>query len=372
MRRHFRLSLRDVLWLTLLVAAVVAALQTHYRDQQELLYWQQRQFRPFYVSRPSPGYYPQRNKSLQAERKELQSLSDEKLLAMLNTFIQRDRFEPVYEYCLSEAARRKLAEPLAQYFSRSREADALWRSWDEVPQTLAELTALRRAAEQRDPLKIEAWVDRDADAPALRVQIENVDVGQEAFLVTRLGSPRNGHWRLVMTDLNGEPAAVSNYELRGLPFLHPPKILAPGEKAEWTSFDLRQFVAPPPSGVYRVQLFYDDLRDIGSQRDLDGLIYFQSAPLTIRVRNPDNPPRLSLEGAIPLTVAILPVGLLASGWVIARRTGNRALVVRDFLWCLVILSVGIAWFADQQHLWQQIREAIPHENAIWTIEAVEG
>jgi hypothetical protein len=111
---------------------------------------------------------------------------------------------------------------------------------------------------------------------------------------------------------------------------------------------------------------------LDGDRDSEGLIYFESAPLTIRVHNSDDPLRLSVEGAIPLTIALVPLGLLASGWIIARRTGNRAILWRDGLWCLIILVVGIIWFADQQYLWQQIRAAIPHENATWTIEAVEA
>jgi hypothetical protein len=70
-----------------------------------------------------------------------------------------------------------------------------------------------------------------------------------------------------------------------------------------------------------------------------------------------------------LAVALVPLGLLASSWCIARRSGSKANFRRDISWAVVMLAVGVAWYLDQQSLWEQIRLALPDQQAPWTIEA---
>jgi hypothetical protein len=367
----FRLSLRDVLWLTLLVAEVVAAVQTHYRDENELQYWRRESARsmdrgnvPYagqFISRPM--------KDVLAERETLKTLPDDELITRLEEEVSKALWNDLaYEYCLSELARRKLTVPLERHYQQiiAAKPPERWR----LPSPSAALVALRRSQGQPDPLRIQLEVAETADAPEINIVVKNREMDNQNFL-TDVESPNSGHWQIVLTSNSGQSWTTSDqfhvqfYRLAGAR-------MAPIDTIEWKSVDLRKFVAPPPSGDYQVRLFYHERYAIAYFKDIDGLVCFQSEPLAIRVHNPDDPQRLSLEGAIPLAVALLPLGLLVSGWIIARRTGNRAILWRDGLWCFVILIVGAAWFIDQQSLWQEIRAAIPHESATWTIEAMEA
>jgi hypothetical protein len=361
MTSPFRLSLRDVLWLTLLVAEVVALVQTHRRDVDELLYWRRKEVPTLSMKGRMVGGRPRKDG---IEPDQLRQLSDEVLIARLEALVKaRDWSYTAYEYYLAEMARRKLTDALARHYAVMKE------QW---PRAVEALTALRRSRGEPDPLSIQLAVTEETDIPLLQVTAKNVDPDHPLVFVVGMSKPSRGQWRIVMTDSDGKAVAASNLlspvRSSASPFWEK---LPVGDSFVWKSVDLRHFVAPPRSGIYQVQLLYHDFPHLARERDWDGLIYFQSAPITIRVHNPDDPPRLSLEGAIPLAVALVPAGLLISSWAIARRTKNRMILWRDIAWCAVILIVGVVWFADQQHLWQQIREALPHADALWTIEAVK-
>jgi hypothetical protein len=368
----FRLSIRDVLWLTLLVAEVVAAVQTHYRDEEELLYWRRQSSRADMRFALLGPVSPKPSKELIAEREKLKTLSDEELIARLNAVIQsRNWTDSFYDYCLSEMVRRKMVPALAKHYEFAAEShEILTRTDWSWPRSLEALTAWRRSTGDPDPVRIQLSVSDVADAPALRVALTNVD-SESVDFVPAVSIPQRGQWRVVMTNAAGQEVAESNAPMSFSDGIFDDH-LAAGGCLEWEDVDLRRFLAPPRSGRYQVRMLYHDLHLPASGFKRSGLIYFESEPLTVEVDNPNDPLRISLEGAIPLTIALVPVGLLVSGWIIARRRGNRAFVWRDVAWCVVILAIGIVWFGDQQHLWQQIREALPHEEAGWTIEAVKS
>jgi hypothetical protein len=375
MRRHFRLSLRDLLWLTLLCAGAIAAALAHQRKTHELWYLGIKYPRGWLTGM---GPEPVSVKELSDLRNETHRLDNSELIGMLpgkqEVFEFRrspDLVNVAYEYRLSELARRRLSSALERHMEVIEETERTMPHGWPWPK-LQVLTAMRRSAGERDPLRIRIRVDKAVAAPCVRAEVENVDEEEAEILMSCGSDHHSGHWRVLVTDSSGKRVPQSNYG--------PNRISITGYDLEFGDklnvpdpYDLRDFIAPPRSGIYQVQLQYHDYFDFAAQEDLEGLIYFESQPLTIRVHNPEaEVSHLSLEDRIPLAVAFVPLSWLALTRFVARRLRRPIFARRDVVWSLAILIVGIVWFADQQYLWQQIRAAIPHENATWTIEAVEA
>jgi hypothetical protein len=357
---RFRISLRDILWLTLLLAALVAALHSHYRDSRQL-----KQLEDWY-NRSRNQYAGDAQLAAGIRRKEIQLLTDEELSQTLREYLSAvDYYTDTYEFALSELVRRRCTTALErhhQHLANLKETDSRRFFWPHL-MIPAEI-ALQRSQDRADPLRIGCRRDEDTVAPCLRVWCQNEAGDIEPSRGYR--DPGDGHWRIEMIDETGQRVAWSNYKKqRGLWVSRSSRSLGNEYR-----LDLREFVAPPRSGVHRLRLLYREGGSLGMRNDVDGLIVVEAPPLTVRVHNPEDPPVVSLEAGIPLAIALLPPGLLAMGWLIALRKGLPTHFGRDLVWCSLILAIGLIWFVDQQALWMWIRDALPDEQAPWTMEVV--
>src|SRR5262249_23633274 len=138
------------------------------------------------------------------------------------------------------------------------------------------------------------------------------------------------------TDEQGRQVADSNYLSMysgGLIWEGPLPYGEPGNRSNF--FDLRTYIAQPPSGKFQLQAFYHNSVFIADERDVSGLIVAKSAPIAVIVDNP--PPHIAerrrWDAREPLT--ILAAGAFLS--VISMRSSRPlAMARRDLCWGVLI------------------------------------
>ena len=370
-RTAMKLTLRDLVWLMLLAAAIVALARERHRLAEEL-----RRQRIVVASDMRTVRPPQPSSaavSRQATLAGLHLLSDEllqKRLAELTPVWLSGSGVDDYELCLTEMVRRGMAGPLQSHFDelQASKVDAIERH------DLQALIAARRAQKLPDPLQIRVsipaeQVARNEPAPTIHATIANVDVRRAAPNLQRMGNYRGGRlerWRVVLTDARGRQVRDSNsvsFGRTGGLFSYGP--LEYGETAECPyDVDLRCYVGPPRSGKYELQLFYHNDRLIADDADLTGLIACQSQPLWIEVTNPNDPRGLEWPAGLSTFLALAGAcGLL----LVATAWWRSRLSWRDGVWCGMILIAAAAYYADSQYHATALAELSPDVKAEWSI-----
>jgi hypothetical protein len=240
--------------------------------------------------------------------------------------------------------------------------------------SLEELTALRRAQGRRDPLEVRVTIDESAGQPRVLATLQNVDEERVSFLFYDGGDDRTGRrerWRIDLIDEHGR-VADSNYLWLGMgggiAGLHDLQYGEEGRRQN--ALNIRKYLAPPRSGVYSLRVSYHNERNLAGPTILDGLIYSQSAPLRVRVHNPEDPATVNQRSYIPATVATLAALLAIGSLFVARRRQPRRLAWRDLIWGAAIAAVALLWQCDQWHQARELRRLRPDEETLWRIEAI--
>jgi hypothetical protein len=374
----FRFQLRDLFWLAL-VCACATLWYTQHRRSAEII--EASAAAHPWLMLLSPSAPPPDESPYVTALAKFAAVSNEELVAGLEQPFDSAghyRFEP----CLTEMVRRGMHDELTEYYASIYPPSGdTWRSRDaEV------LTALRRAQGLADPLKIHVALGQvspsDPAEPTwhLQAQIENVDAQNASVTFQRGGDYRSGRqerWQVVLKDQAGqtvEQANFANFIGGGISSSGP---LGPGEKSDTHVLDIRAYVAPPPTGDYTLQVFYHNRECIAGEQDLSGLIASQSEPIRVHVENPPNI-RAQLERWQPL-LAMLVAALTLGGVVLVGRfrrsaaeTPPRRRVLRDVLWCGLVLGVAIAWLIDQRYQSQRLEELKYHPEQHWTIRQLDA
>lgn len=372
-----RFRLRDLFWLTMFVAVATAAGLAHYRNAMELAKLQRHGFffvhqRPVQPTREELDRMGVVSKLVALTDEEL----DERFGKSLALHQQHETSE--YEFCLAEMVNRKLSRQLHWHYQ------SLMNRPHKITEAFGEnfemLIALRRSECLPDPVKIHLSLDsldpsKDAGYRQAEVFAEIECVDSEPIYYLDGCDDRSGRrerWKPLLTDQNGNTAALSNFGSLMAGGVGTSGPLQPGERKGKYHFDLRNYFAPPSSGVYELQMFYHNDHRIADQMDLTGLIVAKSEPITVIVKNPDENASPSLSFLIPSLVTLLAAGILVALLIIRRRqmaVGKpQSVGSRDLGWCLLLVICCAVWAADQS--WQQakIRELRPDSDATWTIE----
>lgn len=372
----FRFQLRELFWLALVCASATLWFVQH-RDSAKAIE-ASAAARPWLL--PNPSAPPEESPYATALAKFAAASNEELIARLAQPFDSAGHY--YFEPCLSEMARRGMHAELAKYYNSIYPPAAdIWYSRDaEV------LTALRRAQGLTDPLKIHVALGQvspsDPKKPTwhLQAQIENVDAQKATVTFQRGGDYRSGRqerWQVVLKDQAGqtmEQANFANFIGGGISSSGP---LGPGEKSDTHVLDIRAYVAPPRAGDYTLQVFYHNRECIAGEQDLSGLIVSQSEPIQVHV---DNPPdvRAQFQRWQPL-LAMLVAAVTLAGVVLvgrwcrsAEETSPRRRVMRDVLWCGLVLGVVIGWLVDQRYQGQRLDELQYHPEQQWTLRQLDA
>jgi hypothetical protein len=365
-----QLTLRDLLWLALLIAGLTTWGLQHRRSAQEAAALGR--LAPMFGRRTAPSASAI---ARQTALKQLATQSNEELDRQFGILAAsgQGRHAPDYEPYLTEMVRRRMVDSLQKHY------DALMATEPEsgFPYNLELLTALRRAQGQPDPLRIEvslgdpAALGVEAPAPVVKAVVTNVDAGREAVHFTRGGDYRGGRrerWRVVLTDEQGRVVRDSNFASfigGGIASVGP---FAFGETdADGHAFDLRRYVAPDRSGRYQLQFVFHNELDLASEPDLAGLIVTKSQPIDVLIQVPvQNKLRPGVQALIAILAAAFALTLittLSNRW----QTGKMAIARRDIIWNCVLLAVALgAWQGDRY--WQaKIASLQDDSKAKWSL-----
>ena len=366
MPSFLKLTLRDLLWLALLIASLTAwGIQRGHsvRRAKEL-------------KRAHFLHAPDRELSTSAVERQAAlekfaactdaELDQEFTAIALGTQWQHDS---KYEPCLTEMVRRKMVNQLQKHY------DALMAGGDtfaRFPYNLELLTALRRAQGRPDPLLIEISLGASADAnldpqvPAVQAKITNVDVEKQPVHFTRGGDYRGGRrerWRAVLTDQQGRVVRDSNFLSLiggGIASIGPFEFGA--TDSDGHAFDLRRYVAPDRSGKYRLQLFYHNELDLAGEPDMTGLIVTKSNPLDVTISVPAKKKLLS-PGLQSLLAILAAAVLLAAVTFVA----NKKLSIRDTVWACLLIAVALGVWLDGRYWDHQVARRTPDADSSWSI-----
>jgi hypothetical protein len=373
-----KLTLRDLLWLALLVASLTAWGLQYARTTEQLS-------KRRWILREDFGP-SDAAKQRRAALAKFASYSDQELDDQLSALSQNTtrRYGPDYEPCLTEMARRELTDRLQKHYdallARDKSKESFWHN-------VELLTALRRAQKRPDPLRIQVSVVPSLVGkaePMIHATITNVDVGQESVQLKHGGDYRGGRlerWRIELTDEQGRRVRDSNFfpGMGGGIFSVGP--LKPGETERYPAkMDLRDYVAPPRSGKYSLRVVYHNDLCIADETDIAGLIVMRSEPITVFIQN-DNDPFQGVQSGNQMALAIVAAcGIML---LVARMSGvrtapvtavnaleshphlRRTLPRRDLWWCgmLLLIAAGL-WI----HYHWQVRAMRGNDsNARWWI-----
>jgi hypothetical protein len=147
-------------------------------------------------------------------------------------------------------------------------------------------------------------------------------------------------------------------------------------------FELRKYLAPPPSGRYQLQAFYHNSVDIANEADTSGLIVSKSDAISVVV---DNPAEAIVEqrrrdSRRPLTVLaactfLTAISAVSTTWASAApiQSSRKRLRVslRDILWSAAIVLMAIGMWLDQRHQSNLIVDVRPDAAAEWSIRLAD-
>jgi hypothetical protein len=367
-----KLTLRDLLWLLLLVAGLTAWALQHQQNAER--YRRTRVHNPFvrrdrFVS-PSPAAI-QRRIALQR----LGGFDDAALEAHFAAIMRGLAWRHAdYEPCLVELSQRGMAGQLDRYYRKvmSRERDGIKWSFPD-PENLELLAALRRAQRRPDPLRCLVTVaNRDdfgikSPAPIIEAKMMNVDTGGEPVYFQHGGDYRGGRmdrWRVLLIDQRGRAVGDSNHLALmggGVSSFGP---LQHVKTDHGSRFDLRRYVAPPRPGKYQLQLLYHNSYRIADEPDLSGLIVMKSQPIAVTVENPAYEKQWVFGRELVPMLAIAAAGV---GLAFAGRVRGKRLSRRDLVWAVLICGVAFSFWLDHCRQLQQIADLQPDAEAKWSI-----
>ncbi len=374
-----RYSLRDLLWLTILVAAGTTWWQD-YRPMAE----EQRRLYALRAPRNQSHELDPATLTRLAVVTKFANFTDAQLAARLETLVAepQPRSEE-YEPCLCEMAKRRMVVELREQLAavRARSKPQVGQFPD--PADLEVLTALRRAENLPDPLAIDVTAFKDEEqrrwSPMLAADVENVDTKRESYILVRSGDYRGGRperWRFSLTDEQGKQVPeIDFFSIMGGgisqtgPFPH-------GEKYGPYQFDLRAYLKPPAPGKYTLQVYYHNHRLIASEPNLSGLIVSQSAPIPVQVIGPSLTPQQRFARWLPLIlIAMALIVLLYCAYErsFARSVDRRLLLRRrDIAWCLLLVSIGLGWGSLQYYGYKSIDSLRNERDPQWQIELLDA
>jgi hypothetical protein len=381
-----KLTLRDLFWLALLVAALTTWGIEHRRAAKEIEECRRRSWwvRDDRGAKPTEAEVKRRT-----VRQELSRMTDGELDAAFAATQGSDRHQRqfYYEPCLVEMASRGLSGRLQKHYDElmGGERDEGRSPW--FSRNLELLTALRRAQGKHDPLTLRLSVNnyawgRSHPGPCVQALVENIDAGQEAVYFCDGGDDRGGRrdrWRFVLTDGTGRQIADSNFLSMaggGVSTVGPLKFGQTGRRVNL--FDLRQYVAPPPSGRYQLQALYHNGIDIADERDVSGLIVSKSEPIAVIVDNPAPPFARQRRGESWAPLAVLAGGMVLTLMAAASRLSsrwnvNRAVSVsrRDLWWAAAMMAVALGLWLDHRFQEYRITDLRPDAHAEWSIRLAD-
>jgi hypothetical protein len=234
------------------------------------------------------------------------------------------------------------------------------------------LTALRRAEGKPDPLQIVVEPVKVDDSgnptfePRLKVYVINRDV-QPVYYVSGCDdrSGRRTRWRIHLWNEAGEQVPDARFPSLGMGggigTLGP---LPPGDSSWNYRFDLRRYVQPPKSGLYKMQLIHAS-RNIANEPDLTGLVTLKSEPIWIRVHNFAEYQQ-AYEQLPPMVLVTL--GVVTFSVACFRQTPNLHLA----MWLSVVFLISLGWLLDCHELEKELSKWADDSNATWTMEIVQS
>lgn len=375
-----KLTLRDLLWLALLIASLTVGGIQYQRNAAQFEALKKRSFLRDLNAGPSPAAMQRR-----AALGTFKACTDDELDQQFAALAASGQWQHAadYEPCLNEMVRRRMVDPLQKHY------DVLMGNGDPdraFPYNLELLTALRRAQGKADPLQIEvslgdpAALQIEGPAPVVKAVITNVDAGREAVHFTRGGDYRGGRrerWRAILTDEQGRVVRDSNFVSMiggGMASLGP---FGFGESdKEGHAFDLRRHVAPDRSGRYQLQLLYHNELDIADEPDLAGLIVTKSEPVEVLISVPAKGnavgPGLRAMLAILAASAVLTLAVAINNRTQRPPAGSqpspRTLISRrDLIWNCLLAAVALGVWFDDRYWTDKIASLTPDAEASWSI-----
>jgi hypothetical protein len=382
-----KLTLRDLFWLMLLVGAVTA----WWVEQVGAARASWQRYRHVIGSEHNHPNFHKRELRRRAALDEFAQMTDEELneyfgsLPASKYFLVGDSHYDLfdeYEPCLDEMSRRGMSKQLQKHYD-ALIAQSVGKTGFDFPENLELLTALRRAQGMPDPFVIHLKYDGGPSVlsqfgePRFSATIENVDSGLEAASLKRGGDYRGGRldrWRFVLTDEKGRVVVDSLASLGG-GGLYQALPLHYGEKSEMkNAFDLRSYLAPPPSGEYRLQAIYHNRETIAGQRDVDGLIVTRSEPMAVIIRSQPRMNGVPRWIDIPLPLAVLVGCVVVTLAAIGRsESGFMGITRRDFRWGLMMVALAMGmWLSDGWPMGSQKYRHRQYDFGDWSIRTAEG
>lgn len=381
-RFSMKLTIRDLLWLTLLVASVTMwALE--WRRGRRLAAGR------LHTVLTSVGREPDAQElQLRANVARFREYSDADLdshLAELECCGDFERYHAEYEPCLMEMARRKMTAELNERY-RTMFAEAAKKLPFEHPYNLPLLSSLRRAEGKADPLAISLSIE-DVSGKALdyrpalvRAKIQNVDSGGESLYFVHGANacrPRKMHWKFTLTSEQGERLVPEKAWFGSVSGVFNWEVLTPNQAVSGDYlFDLRAYLVNPKPGRYTLQAYYQPGGWFTGREDVESRIVLKSDPVLVEVQNPG----YGVTSARPAAPPPLAVFLACSAMVLTSiriSTGRGVLGLsigisrRDFRWGMMLLMVGIVMCATLPDTRQYDPNAESF-NSEWTVKAVPG
>ena len=373
-----RVSLRDLFWLTLVVAVGIAWMVERVPLAREMKGMEGYTWYRFSSNRLSPAEIKRIDL-----RRELQSLTDEALRVRMKNAVKwwgDDEFDG----CLAELTRRGDSEALKELHTRMYEKSL--REFGGF-ETWPALTALRRSQKQRDPLQMLVEAPPKLNTrPLLIVNVQNVDVEQQPFVFQELGWQRSGReeqFRAYLTDASGKLVPDSNFDLVHTDYKYSKTTryssrIAHGEKnAAPFILDLRKYLSPPPTGRYQLHVIFSNHYIAGAD-NFDGYTICQSEPLAVIVENRVPPPRAySAVYPVFILLALGAVAVCVSFFQRLRGQIEKAEPWQKYVeWrAIAALAIGCllacGWLYDVRGLSAEIERLRPHDDADWSLTLAE-
>jgi hypothetical protein len=167
--------------------------------------------------------------------------------------------------------------------------------------------------------------------------------------------------------------------------------LAAGEIGSWNYFfDLRTYIAPPPSGKYKLRALYHNSVGIAGERDVSGLVVSTSKPIWVEVTNREapvaKPAPFKFRPPLAIAAACIVLTLVSMMRPTQRSTCESAnggkggpvtslfpgLTRRDFCWGLLVVAISLGmWLDDPPNRPVQWGQQ-PDAAADWSMKLVDG
>jgi hypothetical protein len=375
-------KLRDLFWLAMVCACATLWVLGHRETAKEIAANEpEHSLVTSWQAQPVPTDAIQRHETTQ----ELVKWSNQELSQRLRERPDSRQFWE--ELCLAEMGQRGMKSELASYHESCKMQDG-HRTLGQRGQRAKSLIALRRAERAPDPLRVSVGriFVNDSDVGSrggstLVVQVENVDPDKTAIIwSSRSDHNAVEHWHVELRDSQGQLVSGVNTRWNFRRISHgwnsyqevlPANLLTKREKA-YVWLNIHQHVAPPPSGRYRLQLFYHSERCIAGEEDFSGLILLKSEPIEVWVDNLDQA-RFRKRRLGPGFAAVLAIGMVALPsllWWGRRKSPWKGLSRRDCIWCGLVLLLAAVWWLDLTAQAKSFQETQYHPDARWTVRPI--